>query len=376
MLAIALTIAAALDSAVFIRVNQVGYLPDAPKVAVACMLEPREISSFTVVRVSDGKRVFGPARPLETGAFGPCKQTYRMNFTALKAAGSYTVVAGPSASPVIRIGDDVYRGAADTLLATCASSARAAIRCSAIPRTPRTGLLVDHPTRTGEFIPVSGGWARRRRLPPVRRHIGLAPRPAARHTAITVAHSPIASMRDGLPGATAVAGCAGRSALGSGVAAAHVPGRQPACSTSWRDDRDHQFWDLPANDSSDYGWGKGGSARCIRARARRKGLFQHKNRADGLASTAGKYAAAFALGAALLRGTRPGIGAIGCATGPWPRSTLGERDPGVCQTAPGRSPYFYEEDNWVDDMELGAAELYALTGAERYRATQLNATQS
>jgi hypothetical protein len=34
----------------------------------------------------------------------------------------------------------------------------------------------------------------------------------------------------------------------------------------------------------------------------------------------------------------------------------------VCQTAPGHSPYFYEEDNWADDMELGAAELYALTG--------------
>ena len=46
--------------------------------------------------------------------------------------------------------------------------------------------------------------------------------------------------------------------------------------------------------------------------------------------------------------------------------------PGVCQTAPGRAPYFYEEDNWADDMELAAAELYALTRDERYRRDALD----
>jgi hypothetical protein len=45
---------------------------------------------------------------------------------------------------------------------------------------------------------------------------------------------------------------------------------------------------------------------------------------------------------------------------------LGERFPGVCQTAPGRAPYFYEEANWVDDMELGATQLFALTREPQY----------
>jgi hypothetical protein len=36
---------------------------------------------------------------------------------------------------------------------------------------------------------------------------------------------------------------------------------------------------------------------------------------------------------------------------------LGRKHPGVCQTVPGGQPYFYEEDNWQDDMELGAASL-------------------
>jgi len=45
---------------------------------------------------------------------------------------------------------------------------------------------------------------------------------------------------------------------------------------------------------------------------------------------------------------------------------IGRKSPGVCQGAPGRAPYFYEEDNWVDDMELAATELYALTSDTRY----------
>ena len=46
---------------------------------------------------------------------------------------------------------------------------------------------------------------------------------------------------------------------------------------------------------------------------------------------------------------------------------FGEEIPGVCQTAPCRAPYFYEEDNWADDMELAAAALYELTGDSGYR---------
>jgi len=30
------------------------------------------------------------------------------------------------------------------------------------------------------------------------------------------------------------------------------------------------------------------------------------------------------------------------------------------------APYYYEEDNWVDDMELGAAALYQFTNDKKY----------
>src|SRR5256886_10407758 len=64
------------------------------------------------------------------------------------------------------------------------------------------------------------------------------------------------------------------------------------------DDRDHTFWDLPVNDSADYGWGRGGRRPVYPCTGKPQGLFEFKNRSTGLASTAGKYAAAFALGAA------------------------------------------------------------------------------
>jgi endoglucanase len=44
---------------------------------------------------------------------------------------------------------------------------------------------------------------------------------------------------------------------------------------------------------------------------------------------------------------------------------MGVKSPGVCQTAPGRAPYFYEEDNWTDDMELAAASVNNMNRADK-----------
>src|SRR5205814_5215489 len=75
-----------------IRVNQVGYLPDAPKVAVACALEPRVITSFSVVD-EHNRRVLGPRAADAAGAFGPCVATYRLDFSSLRRSGVFRIVA-------------------------------------------------------------------------------------------------------------------------------------------------------------------------------------------------------------------------------------------------------------------------------------------
>ena len=51
----------------FIRVNQIGYRPDAPKVAVACALADTELTRFSVVDVQGRTRLTGRAAPAGAG---------------------------------------------------------------------------------------------------------------------------------------------------------------------------------------------------------------------------------------------------------------------------------------------------------------------
>src|SRR4051812_33008368 len=97
------TLLAASDSTTVIRVNQVGYLPDAPKVAVACSLGEARLATF-VVRDERDRVVYGPRRAERAPGFGPCVVTHRLDFTALRRPGRYRIVAGDLASPTVRIG--------------------------------------------------------------------------------------------------------------------------------------------------------------------------------------------------------------------------------------------------------------------------------
>ncbi len=353
---------ATIDSASVIRVNQVGYLPGAPKVAVVCSLAATQLRTFEV-RDQGGRVVFGPAKAEVAGAFGPCASTHRLDFSALRAPGRYTVASGTLVSPAFRIAANVYAGGADTLLYYM--------------RQQRSGwnpLFRDSVHRfDGNVVNDSGG---------VIRHAGVSGGWADASdflqyvtTSANATYVMLAGYRDhaasfadafdarGLSGPNSLADVLDEARHGLDWLARMFPG-DTEMYNQIADDRDHTYFDLMTNDTSDYGWGKGGPRPVYPCTGRPQGLFQHKNRSTGLASTAGKYASAFALGARLF--------ASDSAFARLLRSkaiaayALGRRYPGVCQTAPARSPYFYEEDNWADDMELGAAELFALTGERAY----------
>ena len=98
---------------------------------------------------------------------------------------------------------------------------------------------------------------------------------------------------------------------------------------------------------------------------RPQGLFKYKNHSTGIASTAGKFASAFALGAQIYRTRDPRYAAL-LKRKAQQAYHLGRLHPGVCQTAPATAPYYYQEADYADDMELAAAELYALTHDRRY----------
>ncbi|HET7464968.1 MAG TPA: glycoside hydrolase family 9 protein [Longimicrobium sp.] len=348
----------------WIRVNQLGHLPGARKVAVICSLDARTVDRFEVR--DDAGRAALVGRAVPSGAFGPCAATWRLDFTAVRAPGTYRIRAG-GVEARVRIGAGVYRGAADTLLAYLRqqrSGFNPFFRDSVHAQTD--AKLVDHPTRAGEFVPVSGGWA------DAADYLQYVTTSATATFALLMAwrdHPRAFADRfgaDGLPGANGTPDVLDEARHGLEWLLRMYP-RDDLLLNQLGDDRDHTFADLPTSDSSDYGWGKGSFRPVYPCTGRPQGLLAHKNRSTGVASTAGKMAAAFALAAQLYARRDPPFAAT-LRRKAEAAYALGKAHPGVCQTAPGRAPYFYEEDNWVDDMELAAAELAALTGDAGYRA--------
>ncbi|MGH7482382.1 MAG: glycoside hydrolase family 9 protein [Longimicrobiales bacterium] len=348
----------------FIRVNLVGWRPVDPKVAVACALHEQPPGRFDVVRASDRQVVLRGLEAKPLGAFAGCVATYRIDLSALRAEGEYRVIGGGATSPPVRIARDAYAGLADSTLVYLRQQRS---RWNPLLRDSvhtLDGILVEHPD-SGRILDVSGGW------------FDAADYLQYVTTSGTATFMLLQAWRDhpdafgdafdaaGLPGANGVPDVLDEARWGLDWLLRMYP-QDDLLLNQIADDRDHAFWDLPNADRSEYGWGPGGARPVYACTGRPQGLFQHHNRSDGAASTAGKVAAAFALGAHVFARR----GDVGFADTLARKSSaayaLGRRDPGVCQTAPARAPYFYEEGNWVDDMELAAALLYALTGEPTY----------
>jgi endoglucanase len=350
---------------VHIRINQMGYRPDTRKVAVVCALQRTALTEFTIIDLQ-GRRRFGPKPVRESEPFGPCLQTYRLDFTAFRAQGEFLLVANGVASPVVRITAKAYHGAADTLLYYLRQQRSGFNPIFRDSVHKKDALLVDHPTRAGQFIPVSGGWAD---AADYLQYVTTSA--SATFLLLQAARDHAGAFSDafdarGLPGANRIPDVLDEARHGLEWLLRMFP-EDSLLLNQLGDDRDHAFWDLPVNDSSDYGWGRGGFRPVYPCTGKPQGLFEGKNRSTGMASTAGKYAAAFALGAAQFA-NRDREFAARLRQRAMAAFEIGERYPGVCQTAPGRAPYFYEEENWADDMELGAAQLYGLTGDASYLA--------
>jgi hypothetical protein len=355
-----------------IRVNQLGYLPNAPKTAVACVVADSltaatvRLSSTLAFVVEDttGRVVQRKRNGPAGGPFGPCAMTYRLDFSSVREAGKYRIVAGDVRSPTVRVDARVYAGAADTLLYYMRqqrSGFNPTLRDSV---HLHDGIIVDHPTRTGEFISVSGGWA------DAADYLQYVTTSATATYVMLKARADFPRAFADRFGANGLTGSNGADDALDEVRHGldWLLRMFPDDSTMFNqlaDDRDHTYFDLPTSDSADYGWGKGKERPVYPCTGKPQGLFNGKNRSTGYASTAGKYAATFALASRAYAKTDPSF-AKRLRERALAAYALGVKYPGTCQTAPGRSPYFYEEESWADDMELGAAELYAATRESRF----------
>jgi len=355
-------VAAAAPGVPAIRVNQLGYLPDAPKVAVLCSLTAIEVADFTVTDAAGRivlRRAASPAKP-----FGPCVANYRLDFSAIRGAGDYRINAGGATSPLVRVRRDAYAGAADTLLYYMREQRSGYNPLFKTVVHTRDGIVVDDSARAGKFVPVTGGWAD---ASDYLQYVMTSTN--ATYVMLMAYRDHPGSFADefdarGLAGANGIPDILDETRHGLAWLVRMFP-NDSEMYNQLGDDRDHTYWDIPPNDSADYGWGKGKERALYPCTAKPQGLFQYKNRSDGKASTAGKYASAFALASMIYRKSDP-VFATKLRQKAFAAYTIGKKFPGVCQGAPGRAPYFYEEDNWVDDMELAAAQLYALTRDRAY----------
>jgi hypothetical protein len=144
----------------WIRINQLGYLPRATKVAVLMSNEDIRVSTFDVIDAFSGKVIFhsNVGEVKATGALGNMKATYRLNFSRLTRQGSYYIKVSETVSPRFPINGAVYNGTADFVLKYMRQQ-----RCGFNPFLKdschtKDAYIVYHPTKTGQHIDVRGGW--------------------------------------------------------------------------------------------------------------------------------------------------------------------------------------------------------------------------
>ena len=357
----------------WIRVNQIGYLPEATKVAVFMSDETTQINGFELVDAFTGEVAFSSSAVRPTGVLGRMKTTCRLDFSGLKTSGAYYIKVlssgGETRSETFPVGAGVYDGAADFVLNYMRQQ-----RCGWNPFFKdschrKDGIIVGHPDprKDSTFLDVTGGWHDASDC----LQYTTTSANAIYQMMFAYQSNPEAfsdnHLADGTPGRNGIPDIVDEIYWGLKWLDKMNP--EPGeMYNQIADDRDHVGMRVPSDDQADYGWGKGGFRPVwyCSGEPQQRGRRGDRNKTTGVASTAGKFASDFALGADILRPFYPEfaerIGAKAKAA-----YDAGVAKPGVCQTASVVSPYIYEEDNWVDDMELAAYEMFRRTGDGKYR---------
>ena len=357
----------------WVRINQIGYLPEATKVAVFMSDDAVKVDGFELVDAFTGDVAWRSDAVRPTGALGQMRTTCRLDFSALKTDGAYYIKVlssgGETRSEIFPINPMVYDGAADFVLNYMRQQ-----RCGWNPFFKdschrKDGLIVGHPDpkKDSTFLDVTGGWHDASDC----LQYTTTSANAIYQMMFAYQSNPEAfsdnHRADGTPGRNGIPDIVDEIYWGLKWLDKMNP--EPGeMYNQIADDRDHVGMRVPSDDQADYGWGKG-ECRPVwfcSGEPQQRGRRGDKNKTTGVASTAGKFASDFALGAEILKPFYPEfaekIGAKAQAA-----YDAGVAKPGVCQTASVVSPYIYEEDNWVDDMELAAYEMYRRTGDKKYR---------
>ena len=340
----------------WIRINALGYLPQSVKVAVFLSEEATTLQQYDLVDAFTEQVVRTYSTPKPAPTYSRMSAIYRLDFSDFTTAGTYYLRAGKAVSPHFPIGTSVYQGTADFVLKYMRQQ-----RCGYNPFLQDSchthdGYIVYHPTKSGQPIDVTGGW---HDASDYLQYTTTSANAIYQMLFAYQAHPEAfgdAYDANGRPGANGIPDIVDEIKWGLDW----LNRMNPAPGEMYNqiaDDRDHAGMRLPTRDSVNYGYGPGLGRPVYFCSGEPQQRGKFLNATTGVASTAGKFASSFALGARVLKPFYPDfaaeIGAKAAAA-----YEAGVRQPGVCQ--------IYEEDNWVDDMELGAMELYHATEDRQY----------
>lgn len=356
----------------WLRINQIGYLENDIKVAVWVSKNETNVSEFQIVDKSTGEIVYIGNKVTQMGKQPAFVSSARLNFTNFAKPGSYYIKVGDVQSAPFKIGNDIYADASEIPLKYMRQQ-----RCGYNPFLKDSCHVHDAITvadpdslRNGLHFDVTGGW-----------HDASDYLQYVTTSANAVYQMLFAYMKypeaygdhfdaNGDEGANGIPDILDEAKWGLDW----LVKMNPDSNTYFNqlaDDRDHKGFVLPNEQMVDYGWGEGKERPVYFVSPKPQGLFKHKNRSTGMASTLGKYASSFSLGSKLLASYYPEYSEL-LLQKAHDAYRKGAANPGVSQTAPGGAPYFYEEDNWTDDMELAAMELYSTFGEREYLNDAIN----
>ncbi|SFP71093.1 Peptidoglycan/xylan/chitin deacetylase, PgdA/CDA1 family [Pseudarcicella hirudinis] len=349
----------------WVRINQLGYLPNSVKVAVWVSKEHDEIKEFGLYDAFSKKRVFHSVKIKSFGKYAAFESSARLDFSEFRKSGMYFIKSGNAISPNFRINADVYDGTADFILRYMRQQRSGYNPFLKDSCHKQDGFIVYHPDpkKDSTHLDVSGGW---HDASDYLQYVTTSAN-AAFQLLFAYQQNPevYGDEHDawGNKGKNNIPDILDEAKWGIDWLLKMNPGKNEMYN-QLADDRDHKGMRLPNHDKVQYA-GNQGLARPVYFVTGKPQGFKYKNRTTGVASTAGKYASTFALASQVLRKFYPGY-----ADQLIPKAIdayeFGKQFPGVCQTAPGGAPYFYEEDNWVDDMELAATQLYAIKAPGNY----------
>jgi endoglucanase len=344
----------------WIRINNIGYLPTDVKVAVLVTKDPNvSVKNFELCDALTDKIVFSSSKIKAYEEWGAFKKAFRLSFSEYQKAGAYYLKVGTTKSPTFRIAPDVYDGTADFLLRYMRQQ-----RCGYNP------FLQDSCHMGGGYIVYGDSVSKYRNLAPypiyggwhdASDYLQYVATTATATFQMLFAYEQTPSVfgdhfqANGLVGANGIPDILDEAKWGLDWLMLMNPEKNVLFNQVC-DDRDHRGMRMPNRDTFSYDI-VGKKARPVyRVTGEPQGLGKYKNRTTGVSSTAGKFSAAFAAGARVLTQYYPKF-ADTLQQKAIDAYAYGKTDTGACQTAPKGAPYFYEEDNWVDDMELAASQL-------------------